>query len=182
MKWPRSLRSGVLAAWGVVAPLALSSNAYALEVGLDVHNCANVPEMRVRELAALELSTPVVRPHLGERMAVSVSVSCAKTDVSIQVADATTGKTVSRTFALLVHEPDVRARAVALAAAELVLSSWMELAIAPPGDPAKPKGAAATEDLRAATAIVRSRTARAAHVDALLAFSTFGGTFHAKPQ
>lgn len=128
----------------------------------------------------LELTAEVARPAAAARSAALVSVSCRGDEVRILVTDTTTNKVVSRSFTLTERESDVRARAVALAAAELVITSWMELVLANP--PARPGPAAAwvAENRRAASSLVRRHAGQGAHLDALLAFGGAGGTFGAR--
>ncbi|MGC4091315.1 MAG: hypothetical protein QM756_26240, partial [Polyangiaceae bacterium] len=158
-----------------VAWFGAISNAQALEVGLEVDACANVAEQRVRELTELELKTRVVPPKAPEHLAASVRVTCNGDQVLIRVIDTTTSKEVSRTFTMTEPEPDVRARSTALAAAELVLTSWMELVLAEPPKATQAPTPRLVEDRRAASALVRRRTGRGAHVDALLGFAEMGG-------
>jgi hypothetical protein len=77
-------------------------------------------------------------------------VSCSGEEVSIRVTDAMTGKVVMRAFTLKEAEPDVRERAVALAVAELVLASWLELMLPQPTQSAGSASARSTEDRREA--------------------------------
>jgi hypothetical protein len=161
--------------------LAAPSKARALELELDVASCPELPEKRVQELMQLELTADVSRPRAGERSAASVSVTCSGDEVRIDVRDTTTNKVVSRTFVLTEREPDVRARAVALAAAELVITSWMELVLPAPSEAPKPPPAWVSENRRAATSIVRERTQSGLRVADLFAFAAAGGTFDANP-
>lgn len=165
---------------GCASVLATASLAHALDVGLDVSACENLSSARVRELTELELKTRVV-PAQAAPLAASVAVTCAGDEVTIRVSDATTNKVVTRTFTLQQSDADVRARAVSLAAAELVLTSWMELMLSEGGEREAPASPRVAEDRRAASALVRRRTGRAAHVAALLAFAESGGTFRAAP-
>jgi len=175
---PPSARTlGCLAA---LAFIAVVSEARALDVGLELRDCPNLSEQRVRELMELELSTQVVPARAPERLAALVSVTCAGNEVLIRVTDATTEKLVSRTFTLAESEPDVRARAVALAAAELVVTSWAELMLAKPPQQAAPPAPWVNDNRRAARAVVQRRVERGVYVDALLALGAAGGTFDAR--
>lgn len=173
------LRLLQLALWLVVA--SATSRAHGLEVALETQGCVDLPDARVRELAALELTTRVVAPRAPRTPEAQVLVSCEGPRVSIRVTDSVTGKVVMRSFALEQTDPDVRARSVALAVAELVLTSWLELMLPQPAGRA---GASipASEDRRAASAIVRERTRRGPYVDGVLAFAEVGGTFRATPS
>ena len=163
-----------------VSSVFVVTRARALEVGLELDDCSNLSESRVRELTELELATKVVSPA-SQPLAALVSVRCAEAEVLIRVTDATTGKFVARTFTLTEKNSDVRARAVALAAAELVLTSWMELVLSKPAEPARATAAWLVADRRAASALVRRRTERGTRLEALTAFAAAGGTFRAMP-
>lgn len=165
---------------GPVVAASATSNAYGLEVGLEAHGCADLSEARVRDLAALELTTKVVAPQARHLPGALVLVSCRGAEVSIHVTDSMTGKLVMRTFTLQEAERDVRARAIALAVAELVLTSWLELTLP---QPTQNEGLAshASEDRREASAIAHRRTGRGAYLDGVLAFAEVGGTFRATP-
>ena len=56
-----------------------------------------------------------------------VAVNCSQTLVRLNVDDPLTGKSLTRTFELLAVDAAVRARVVAIAIAELVSASWVEL-------------------------------------------------------
>jgi len=167
---------------GLVVAATVSSNAHGLEVGLDVRDCTDLPQTRVRELAALELTAKVVAPEVPRRPGALVLVSCSGARVSIRVTDSMTEKVVMRTFTLREAEPDVRTRAVALAVAELVLTSWLELTLPQPTQSQAWATSPTSDDRREASAIVQRRTRRGAHIDAVLAFAEVGGTFRATPK
>jgi hypothetical protein len=135
----------------------------------------------VRELTALELTTRVVAPEAPRRPGALVLVSCSGAEVSIRVTDSMTEKVVMRAFTLRELEPDVRARAVALAVTELVLTSWLELTLPQPTQNQPWAGSPSSEDRREASAIAHRRTSRGAHLDAVLAFAEVGATFRATP-
>lgn len=150
-------------------------------MGLELNGCRDLSEVRVRELTELELTTKVVSAPSSRPLGALVSVQCADEEVVIRVTDATTGKFVARTFALTESNSDVRARAVALAAAELVLTSWMELVLAKSPEPARATAPWLVADRRAATELVRQRAERGTYLEALTAFAATGGTFRAAP-
>jgi len=70
---------------------------------------------------------------------------------------------------------------VALAAAELVITSFMELVVENP--PARPTAAPRSldDDRRAAATLAEKHAPQGSRVDALLAFAALGGTFDARP-
>lgn len=168
----------------LLAGLVLLSapHARALEIGLEMPSCPQLSRPRVRELMELELTAKVVVARGSERLAALVSVTCGQGEVSIRVSDATTSKVVSRSFVVSAPEPDVRDRAVALAAAELVLTSWMELMLAKPDEREPHAPAQLKEDRRTAGSLVRQHTReRSVRVDAVLALAQYGGTLRAAP-
>jgi hypothetical protein len=166
---------------GLIAA-TVTSHAHGLEVGLDVRDCADLAQARVRELTALELRTRVVAPEAPRRPGALVIVSCTGAQVAVRVTDSMTEKVVMRTFTLREVEPDVRARAVALAVTELVLTSWLELTLPQPTQNQPWAGSPTSEDRREASAIAHRRTSRGAHIDAAFAFAEVGGTFRATPR
>src|SRR5262245_23967620 len=119
----------------------------ALEVSLDVDRCAFLPRDQVFKLVALELDARVAAPDRAGEQATRVEVACAASEVELKVSDRLTGKLLTRTMALGERDAQVAARLVAIAVAELVLTSWMELAMPrasstpPPSDspPASPE-------------------------------------------
>jgi hypothetical protein len=105
----------------------------------------------VLALVALELDARVATPDRAGAEATRVEVACAGAAVELTVSDRVTGKRLTRTMALGERDAQVAARLVAIAAAELVLTSWMELtlpraAAAPP----PPDSAPASPELRRA--------------------------------
>jgi len=135
-----------------VAVLAavIASSAGPLEVSLDVERCPSLARDHMFQLVALELDARVVTPeHAGEQTA-RVEVACAGADVALKVSDRLTGKLLTRTMTLAGRDAQVGARLIAIAVAELVLTSWMELTL--PGASAAPpvQGAPAAPELRRA--------------------------------
>lgn len=181
MSGSRRLRPSTVAVLSFWGWLGWPAPAHALELGLDVAGCPELPEKRVEELMELELTAKVARPATAERTAALVSVTCTGDDVRILVTDSTTSKAVSRHFTLHETDADVRARAVALAAAELVITSWMELVVADAPAQASATPAWIDENRREATTIARQHSSRGLRVAALFAFGAFGGTFQAAP-
>jgi hypothetical protein len=127
-------------------PSPAPSAPSALEVSLDVERCSFLPRDQVFKLVGLELDARVATPDRAGEQATRVDVACVGTDVELKVSDRLTGKVLTRTMALGVREAQVAARLVAIAVAELVLTSWMELTLprasaAPPAEspPASPE-------------------------------------------
>ena len=149
---------GLAAAAVLVLPVLSTLSAFAApptsgaipEVSLDLERCSALPRPEIVRLLGLELEARVLSPGRAGPHAVRVGVGCAAAGLHLNVADPLTGKTLARTVALRVREDEgaLAARMVALSIAELVFTSWMELA-QPPG--AVPPGEApAPADLRRA--------------------------------
>ena len=135
-----------------VAALAavIASSAGALEVSLDVERCPSLARDHMFQLVALELDARVVTPDRAGEQTARVEVACTGADVQLEVSDRLTGKLLTRTMTLGDRDAQVGARLIAIAVAELVLTSWMELTLpgasaAPPAD-----GAPAAPELRRA--------------------------------
>ena len=58
-----------------------------------------------------------------------VEVACAGAGVQLEVSDRLTRKLLTRTMVLADRDAQVAARSIAIAVAELVLTSWMELTL-----------------------------------------------------
>jgi len=98
MRGGRAARGRALAALTCCGLFGWAPRARALELGLQIDGCADLPEKRVEQLLELELSAGVARRAAAERLAAVVSVACAGSEVEIRVADATTNKVVARSF------------------------------------------------------------------------------------
>jgi hypothetical protein len=175
--WPRLL--GLVP--GLLAIVCATPRAHGLEVGVEAQGCADLSEPRLRELAALELTTRVVAPRAPRPPGARVLVSCSGERVAIRVTDSMTGKMVMRSFTLKADAPEVRVRAIALAVAELVLTSWLELMLPQPNRSEAATSVRALEERREARAIVQKLTSRGAYVDGVFAFAELGGTLRAAP-
>lgn len=123
-----SQAAAILAAAGLTLA-ARSSPETHLQVSVRIDRCLSVSPPEVMRLTALELDTRVVTPEVARPEATRVEVSCEGDKVKLRVVDPVTGKALDRTLSLATHEVDVAGRAVALAVAELVLTSWMELTL-----------------------------------------------------
>jgi hypothetical protein len=135
-----------------LAAVIVSLPASALDVSLDVDRCAFLPRDQVFQLVALELDARVTAPDREAQRTpekatqpTHVEVACAGPEVQLKVSDRLTGKQLTRTIALAARDAQVATRLVAIAVAELVLTSWMELTLprasasTPPAD--SPPGA-----------------------------------------
>jgi len=135
-----------------VAALAavFASSAGALEVSLDVERCPSLARDHMFQLVALELDARVVTPDRAGEQTARVEVTCAGADVQLAVSDRLTGKLLTRTMTLGDRNAQVGARLIAIAVAELVLTSWMELTLPRASAAPQADGAAAAPELRRA--------------------------------
>jgi hypothetical protein len=155
----------------------------ALDVGLEVDPCLSVPDAEVRRLAELELSTRVVSTSPGAKLAATVHITCLEDRAVIRATDTTTGQTLERTLEFTSSAPDVRARALALATAKLLLTHWLESARpAPRAEPAATTHESSKSppgEQAAATPLVNGPAEHhsSARVEYLLAFAQASSTF-----
>ena len=144
-----------------IAPRFANAAGPSPEISLDIDRCATLPRDEVLRLAALELDARVVpssasaAPSPSEPSRVTqIRISCDGPTVQTTVVDPITGKQLTRTMDLPSQgSAAVAARTVALGAAELVITSWMELTMSPPAERAPqqpPSSPAPSEDLRRA--------------------------------
>jgi hypothetical protein len=165
-----------------VSLLGAPSSA-ALDVGLEVDPCLGVPDAEVRRLAELELSTRVVSTSPGAKLAATVQITCQEDRAVIRATDTTSGKTLERTLEFTSPALDVRARALALATAELLLAHWLEGARpaprAEPGATTAQSSSSSPQEPLAATPLVNGPVEHgsSARVEYLLAFAQASSTF-----
>jgi hypothetical protein len=138
---------------GPAEPAAAHREALAA-VSLAVDDCPAVPREELARLLALELGTPVLAPEQAGEGAVHVQVVCAGTTVRLAVDDPAASIQLRREAVFLPAQQDVIVRLVALAIAELVLTSRVALSfekvpdvpaqvVAPaPSDGPRPRGRA----------------------------------------
>jgi hypothetical protein len=107
------------------------------EISLDIDRCPTLPRDEVLRLAALELDVRVVPATSAEKSRVTqIQIACDGAVVRTTVVDPITGKQLTRTMDLPAQGSAIAARTVALGAAELVITSWMELTLSPRAEPA----------------------------------------------
>ena len=144
-------------------------------VSVSVDHCISVEQREVERLTALELGVRAAGAN-ASATTTRVSVSCAGEHVRLRVVDPLTGKTLERTLSLTTREVDVAGRAISLAAAELVLTSWAELTLTP--DKSAPAPLELVPAARpAAEQRVLSRTERGVRLEYLLASASVAGPF-----
>ena len=120
---------------------------------LGVSGCGELDEREVRRLVAAELGAIQVEQR-GPDVTL-VTVTCGGLRVSVRVDDPLSKKTVQRAFDTGPLDHRARARWIALAASELVLSSWVELETNPVPKVQAEGPAVPAPVLRAAQAAVR---------------------------
>lgn len=92
--------------------------------------CVPVARAEVLRLARIELGLGTAETFVGPGTTV-VMVGCRNEAVTILVDDPVTGKQTERTVRLAEADPRARTRLLALAIAELVTTSWSEVAVTP---------------------------------------------------
>lgn len=132
-------------------------------MSLDLSECERLDEASVRRIFAADLGTRVAtepNPYITE-----VNIGCEGKRVIVRVRDPLSRKTVRRSFDSTSFGDRGEARLVAIAASELVMASWAELA-ANPAPEVEPEGPAPTaqtvETARAAVRAHRSPSKAAA--------------------
>ncbi|MBI5531428.1 MAG: hypothetical protein HY898_01855 [Deltaproteobacteria bacterium] len=120
----------------VLAAACTSASALAGEthplVQLTVDPCADVAAADVRRIAAIELGALLVPEGVAPAPDTTrVFVACVQGLIELRVDDPITGKSLQRQIDVREAAKPTRARLVALAAAELVYTSWTELATNP---------------------------------------------------
>jgi len=104
-------------------PVAATREVGPAAVSLAVDNCPAVAREPLARLLALELEARVLAPEQADARAVRVQVACTGAIVRVSVDDPTTGAQLRRDAVFPLEQTDVIGRLVALAIAELVLTS-----------------------------------------------------------
>jgi hypothetical protein len=143
-------------AWVIAAPKAARATPSAgPPVRLMLHDCPQISEVEVERVLAAELGSESA-PN-DDADPTFIVVTCAERRVLIEVTDVVSRKTLQRKFDLGRSTPRARPRLLAIAAAELVLASWAEIALRPRLR-VEPEGPAPSAS-RARAAAARARTA-----------------------
>jgi hypothetical protein len=153
--------------WGPLAAiLTLAGFAHARvpQVSVEVRSCVDIASHQVEELAALELSAALVEERQATHEVTRVVVTCQDSTVELEVTDPVSGKLLSRSVDLSQVEQRARARVLALAIAELVTSSWMEVELTPEPAIAPREAVASAEEREAARSAARERVQPASFV------------------
>jgi hypothetical protein len=132
-------------------------------VAVEVDACVPVDRAALEKVVAIELGTSIGGDPVAARRAAltRVQIGCTLAGVAIALDDGVTGKSITRVVDLAGVVPNARTRLLALATAELVVASWIELTLDPP--PLAPVGTPASARARTAAArIARERATPAA--------------------
>lgn len=160
----------------------LASASAAPGVAVAVDACVPVDRPALEQIVAIELGTSMRLDAEGDRRAAltRVTIACASEGITIRVDDGVTQKSLARTVDLATVAPDARTRLLALATAELVVASWIELTLDAPPVPAigpRPTRAATTE----AADVVRRRSAVAVRHRVILTTSAAASAWTTTP-
>jgi hypothetical protein len=153
-----SLLGAVLLLW------PLDASASPPPVHLVVESCDSLDEASIRRIFAADLGTAATG-DLGPDVT-DVSIGCEGDRVVVRVKDPLSRKTLRRSFDPRSFGNQGQSRLIAIAASELVLASWAELASNPTpkvlgeGQPAK------AETLETARNVVKARSASSLAVGA----------------
>ncbi|HEY3498510.1 MAG TPA: hypothetical protein VGK73_27655 [Polyangiaceae bacterium] len=143
--------------------MPLRAAAETAPVSLELVNCSRLDEASVRRIFAADLGTRIANepnPHITD-----VNIRCQGARVIVEVRDPLSRKTVQRSFDSTSFGDRGEARLVAIAASELVMASWAELAAnpAPEVEPEGPTPPAQT--LETARAVVRAHRGPVKNLD-----------------
>ncbi|MGC4088840.1 MAG: hypothetical protein QM756_13260 [Polyangiaceae bacterium] len=96
-----------------------------------LRSCAEIHEAEVERIVSAELGSQAASDAELSSDPTWIVASCAGSRVLIEVGDVVSRKTLRRSFTLDRAPAKARARLIAIAASELVLASWAELALRP---------------------------------------------------
>ena len=138
---------------GLSCALACLSSAARAEVDLPIKlelgECPDLDATEVRRIATAELRAQPASNSGPDVL--EIGVTCEGPRVVIRVKDPLSRKAVQRSFNLALSDPKARSRLVAIAATELVLASWAELAVGRPLTVPPEGGAPGEADRRVAS-------------------------------
>jgi hypothetical protein len=120
-------------AWVIAGLLAFAPRSEPV-VALDTAGCPSLESALVHRLVGIELGTAV--EPAAEDVTTLVTLRCSEEAIDIEVADAVTNKTLRRSIDRHALGAGTDERVIALAVAELVEASWVELRLEP--EPPRP--------------------------------------------
>lgn len=147
----------MIPAAALAALLAVNFTGTIPEINLDTDRCSSPPRDDVVRLVGLELEARVTTPGMAGQDATRVEVTCSGSQVRMVVSDPLTRKQLIRSMELPARTDTVASRMVALAIAELVITSWMELTLSSRATGTDGTAQPAAELLRAAQARAERR-------------------------
>lgn len=122
-------------------------------MSLKLESCSRLDEAAVRRIFAADLGTPIASEPNSN--VTDVTIRCEGARVIVRVRDPLSRKVLERSFDSTSFGDRGEARLVAIAASELVMASWAELA-ANPAPEVEPEGPApAAQTIETARAVVR---------------------------
>jgi hypothetical protein len=129
-------------------------------VAVNVDPCVPVDHAKLHELLAIELGTSTAQ-GAGPAAPTRVSVSCSPQGIELRVQDGVTRKSMARVLPASSFADASSTRLLALAVAEFVVASWIELSVQP-APAVEPVGPPAGESARrVAQNVVAERAPRA---------------------
>ncbi|HEY8090105.1 MAG TPA: hypothetical protein VIF09_19725, partial [Polyangiaceae bacterium] len=120
-------------------------------------SCGGLSPAEVRRIASIELRSEAVDAPVHDEGTTRAELSCEGELARIRVLDPLTGKTLARNIALGSVAATARSRLLALAVAELVAASWIELETNPTPAAVPVAPVVRTEDRAAAREVVREK-------------------------
>lgn len=126
------LLAGAILAAGHAPVTAQAQSAAKATVGVHVAPCVDVDFSRFERLLFLELGTSATLQKGETADATVVSVDCVSHGIMIHLEDGLTRKSMRRTLRQTPSVHGDRERLLALAVAEFILASWVELSLAQP--------------------------------------------------
>jgi len=136
MKRTQRTLGALLAGAALWCTQAGPARAEGTGVTVELTGCAGLDSDRIAELIALELAGAF--GTTGHGIELSVAVTCGPDKLAIDVHDPVTDKSVGRRYPALSPDEEEPERAVALAAAQLFVVSWLELLVPKRREAAEP--------------------------------------------
>jgi hypothetical protein len=134
-------------------PLAVTrgaAQAAEVAVSISVDRCVPVDHEALHRLLAIELGTSTAHEP-GPKVPTRVWVSCSSLGIELRLEDGVTSKTMARTLPASSFRDTSSTRLLALAVAEFVVASWIELGVQPdPIVPPVPIAPPPSQDMRQA--------------------------------
>lgn len=151
----RVLRAGSLAVVWACCGAASAQSADGISTVVDA--CVPIDRQEFERLLAIELGTTFAHADEPQRSVARVSLRCVPAGVELRVDDALTRKAMTRVVSLEPLPASSRSRLMALAVAEFLTASWLELQVLgkPPVEPVGPPPS--KESIERASRVVKAR-------------------------